>query len=91
MKKMRRLIDLVSVGPATVEDLSLLGIYSVDDLIDCEAEELHERLCFLTGKKHCVCVLDVFESAIAQAKDPDLPREKCQWNYYSKLRKQARL
>lgn len=86
---MRRLIDLVSVGPATVDDLSLLGIEAVDQLIGKDPFELYERLCKKTGKRHCICVADVFAAAIAQAEDPALPFEQCQWSYYSQRRKSS--
>jgi len=32
-------------------------------------------------------VLDVFRAAVAQARDPRLPAEQCQWWYWSRKRK----
>lgn len=86
---MRRLIDLVSVGPACVKDFALLGVDRVDQLVGRDPYALYERLCELTDKRHCICVVDVFAAAIAQAEDPDLPLEQCQWNYYSQKRKNS--
>ena len=83
----RRLIDLVSVGKATLEDFKNLGIHSVADLTTCEASELYERLCGIRGVRLDPCCEDVFAAAIAQAKDPGLPKEQCQWWYWSRLRK----
>lgn len=85
----RKLGDLVSVGPATIEDFEVLGISEVHQLREANADELFERLRRLTGIKHDICCLDVFNAAIHQARDPDLPQEKCQWWYWSKVRKQS--
>jgi len=85
----RQLIDLVSVGPATVQDFFHLGIESVEQLVGNDPAELYERLCATTGKRHCICVLDVFAAAIAQAENPSLPLEQCRWNYYSCKRKNS--
>src|ERR1700749_1202671 len=87
MNEKRKLTDLVSVGPATVNDLKLLGISRVEDLTDRDAVELYERLCELTGVRHDPCCKDVFNAAIAQSQNPDLPQEHKQWWYWSRLRK----
>lgn len=79
--------DLISVGPATIEDLKLLGIESVEQLKDCNADVLYKELCLKSGIEHDICSLDVFKAAVAQAKDPRLPAEKCNWWYWSKIRK----
>lgn len=83
----RRLGDLVSVGPATLEDFDRLGIGSVDDLARQDARELYERLGRLLGVRLDVCCLDVFECAIAQARDTDLPAERRNWWWWSRRRK----
>ncbi|MBX9571499.1 MAG: helix-hairpin-helix domain-containing protein [Candidatus Obscuribacterales bacterium] len=84
---MRQLKDLVSVGPATLEDFTLLGISAVEELKDQDATELYQRLCRITGIKMDICCEDVFRAAIEQARDPNLDLEKCQWWYWSALRK----
>jgi hypothetical protein len=33
--------------------------------------------------------LDVFRAAVAQAKDPRLPADQCQWWYWSRSRKRS--
>ena len=86
-ERRRRLIDLVSVGPATVADLALLGITTVDALRGRDPRELYERLCRVTGARHDPCCEDVFAAAIAQANDPALPAERCAWPYWSRVRK----
>ena len=83
----RQLRDIVSVGPATLGDLKLLGIHSVAHLAEQEPADLYAKLCEVTGSRHDPCCLDVFQAAIAQARDPDLPPEQCQWWYWSRLRK----
>ena len=87
MAQNRRLIDLASVGPATVRDLQLLGVTTVAQLKGCDADDLYHQLCLKTGEPHDICCLDVFNCAIAQARNPDLPREQRDWWYWSKLRK----
>lgn len=83
----RTLASLCSVGPATLKDLSALGITTVSQLEDADADNLYDRLCRVTGKLHDPCCRDVFAAAIAQARDPSLPEEQCKWWYWSRLRK----
>ena len=83
----RQLKDLTGVGPATLEDLALLGVHSVTQLAEQNGTELYERLCSVTGVQHDVCCLDVFRCAVAQARDPELPEEQRNWWYWSGLRK----
>jgi hypothetical protein len=83
----RRLIDLRSVGPATVKDLAQLGITEVEQLTGREPEALYAELCAVTGRRHDPCCEDVFAAAIAQARDPDLPAEQCDWPWWSRQRK----
>jgi len=83
----RQLIDLVSVGPATLADFKVLGITEVVHLIDKNALELFEQLRKLKGARVDPCCEDVFRAAIEQARDPKLSEEKCKWPYWSKIRK----
>jgi nucleotidyltransferase/DNA polymerase involved in DNA repair len=83
----RRLEDLVSVGPAIARDFELLGIQSVAQLARRNPEKLYEEFCSKTGKAQDICSLDVFQAAVAQARDPNLPLEKRQWWYWSRQRK----
>jgi hypothetical protein len=83
----RKLRDLVSVGPATLQDFELLGITSVNQLRRRSPERMYRELCRLRRQRIDPCCLDVFVAAVAQAKDPDLPVEQRQWWYWSKLRK----
>lgn len=83
----RKLQDLISVGPAMLRDLELLGIRDVPTLARENARHMYQRLCELTGQKHDICCLDVFQAAVAQARDPLLPPEQSVWWYWSRKRK----
>jgi len=83
----RRLGDLVSIGPAMLKDFELLGIRSVAQLAWQKPESLYEKLCQVTGKSQDICVLDTFSAAVAQARNPKLPAEQCEWWYWSRKRK----
>ena len=86
----RALSELRSVGPATVRDLRLLGITTVEELAARDPQELYESLQYLTGVAVDVCMLDVFCCAVAQARDPRLPAEQCEWFWWSRQRKAVR-
>lgn len=79
--------DLVSVGPATLRDFSVLKIKTLRELAKQSPAALYRKLCKITGVRHDPCVEDVFAAAIAQARDPQLPQEQKEWAYWSRLRK----
>ena len=83
----RKLEDLISVGPAIRRDFALLGISTVAELARREPEALYRELRRRTRKKQDVCVLDTFRAGVAQARNPRLPAEQCQWGYWSRKRK----
>jgi len=85
--KERKLEDLVSIGPAMLRDFELLGVGSVAQLSRRNPEKLYEKLCQITGQAQDICCLDVFRAAIAQARNPLLPLDQCQWWYWSRRRK----
>jgi hypothetical protein len=89
MASHRRLQDLISIGPAMLRDFERLGIHSVPQLAKQDPKKMYERLERLTGQRQDPCVLDVFQAAVAQARNPRLPAEKCQWWYWSRKRKAA--
>ena len=86
----RRLEDLISVGPAMRRDFELLGIRTVAQLGRANPRRLYERLSRATGQRQDPCVLDTFQAAVAQARNPRLPAEKCVWWYWSRRRKGGR-
>ena len=89
MPPQRQLKELLSIGPATLRDLARLGIHSVPQLAKQQPEKMYTRLKRLTGRHQDICVLDVFEAAVAQARNPLLPAEQCQWWYWSRRRKSS--
>jgi len=84
----RELADLISIGPAMLKDFEMLGIRSVEELARRDPQRMYEKMERLTGQRQDPCVLDTFCAAVAQAKNPRLPAEKCQWWWWSKKRKQ---
>jgi len=88
MPDTRRLTDLRGVGPSIAADLRQLGIFTVEQLVFSDGRELYDRLCASTGQHQDPCVEDTFVCAVAQARNPELPVEQCNWWYWSRLRKQ---
>ena len=62
------LADLANVGPATLSDFRALGIRTPAQLARQDAFRLYDRLCRVTGARHDPCCIDVFLSAIDQAR-----------------------
>lgn len=85
----RELKDLVSIGPAMLEDFELLGIHSVAQLKKRNPQRMYRELCRIRKQVIDPCCLDTFVAAVAQANDPNLPLEQRQWWYWSRVRKRA--
>lgn len=85
----RPLSALRSVGPATLEDLRLLGVADVPALTSRDPQALYNDLCRIKGQAVDICCLDVFCCAVAQARNPQLPAEQCDWFWWSRQRKAA--
>ena len=85
----RPLSALRSVGPATSEDLRQLGVADVHDLAHRDPQTLYNDLCRIKGQAVDICCLDVFCCAVAQAQNPQLPAEQCDWFWWSRQRKAA--
>ena len=83
----RRLEDLISVGPAMLRDFELLGVRSVAQLARQSPAKLYEKLCRIAPEHADICCRDVFQAVVAQARNPRLPAEQCQWWYWSRRRK----
>lgn len=86
----RHLTDLISVGPAMLRDFHMLGIRSVAQLAKQDPKRMYSKLERITGQRQDPCVLDTFHAAVAQARNPRLPAEQCQWWYWSRMRKAKR-
>lgn len=78
-----KLQSLKNVGPATLKDLHLLGISTVEELKSHTADELYERIQIITKTSHDPCVWDVFAAAIHEAQTG----EKLVWWKFTKVRK----
>ena len=89
MQAQRGLQDLISVGPAMLRDFEMLGIRSVKQLARQEPKRMYRKLQKLRAQHQDICVLDTFEAAVAQARNPRLPAEKCEWWWWSRRRKRA--
>jgi nucleotidyltransferase/DNA polymerase involved in DNA repair len=85
----RQLSDLHGIGRAMLKDFDLLGVRSVSELARCEGDELYHRLCETTKTRMDPCVHDTFVCAVEQARNPKLSREKCDWWYWSRIRKKS--
>jgi len=85
--KERELKDLISIGPAMLRDFELLGFAALGNWRSRIREALREAGADCEAASG-YCVLDTFEAAVAQAKNPRLPVEKCQWWWWSERRKQ---
>ena len=83
----RELKDLISIGPAMLRDFGLLNIRSVEQLAKLDAKKLYTKLGRVARQHQDICVLDTFEAAVAQARNPRLPAEQCQWWWWSRKRK----
>jgi len=86
----RQLGDLISVGPAMLRDFEMLGIRSVEQLAEQDPRKMYERLGRKRGQRQDPCVLDTFCAAVAQARNPRLPAEQCEWWHWSRKRKSAK-
>lgn len=80
---MSELLSLQNVGKATLDDLNLLGITTIDMLKKQDPNTLYTKLCKLTGNKQDPCVWDVFSAIIHEAKTG----EKTPWWHWTTVRK----
>ena len=87
--KNRKLKDLISIGPAMLRDFELLGIRSVAHLAKQDPKALYDKLGRVARQHQDICMLDTLHSAVAQAGNPRLPAEQCQWWWWSRKRKKA--
>jgi hypothetical protein len=81
--KVKTFTDLPNVGPATAEDLQVLGFKKPEDLVGQDPYKMFEELCRVTGVRHDPCVIDVFLS-ITRFLEGDEPQA---WWFYTAERK----
>ncbi len=78
------LFELRNIGKAMLLDFKILGIATVPQLAQQNADELYTRLSILTGGRQDLCVHDTFAAAIHQAKTG----EALNWWAFTPLRKE---
>ena len=88
--KTRQLKELISIGPAMLRDFERLGIQTVAQLARQKPHRMYEKLGRVSKQHQDICVLDTFHAAVAQARNPKLPAEQCEWWYWSRKRKLSR-
>jgi hypothetical protein len=71
-----------------LRDFEMLGIRSIAQLAKRNPERMYEKMERMTRQRQDPCVLDTFSAAVAQARNPRLAAEKCQWWWWSRKRKQ---
>lgn len=64
---MKQLKDLRNVGKATLQDLRLLNIHTVEELAACDPTKLFHELEKSTKTRQDPCVWDVFAAIIHEA------------------------
>jgi hypothetical protein len=73
------LMQIPSIGVSLSRDLNSLGIKSVKDLKDADAEKLYEKLCKIHGKHIDRCVLYAFRCAVYYASNRKHNPDKLKW------------
>ena len=71
-----------SIGKACAYDLWNIGIRKVEDLKDRNPKELYEKLNFVTGVQHDICMLYTFRCAVYFASTKKPKPEKLKWWYW---------
>lgn len=87
----RKLRDLAGIGKSIEANLISLGVNSVATLASRDGDKLYKQLCAKTLTRQDPCVLDTFRCAVAQARDPRLSTDKCNWWWWSRQRKAGKL
>ena len=79
MRMADELQTIPGVGPATADDLRLIGIRRVKNLQGKNPEKLYAKLCQRTGRQNDRCVLYVFRSVVYYASRKKYDPEKLKW------------
>ena len=82
-KQNNELRELMSVGPKTLQNLTLLGIETVEQLSEEDPDRLYLKINEITEMKHDPCVWDIFAAIIDEAKTGN----KKPWWEWTKVRK----
>lgn len=87
---MKQLSDLKNVGKATLADLHLLSIHTVEELSSKDPTSLFHELERLTKKRQDPCVWDVFAAIIHEASTGE-PSAWWEWTNKRKILQQKGL
>ena len=82
--KVKVLTDLPNIGKAIEKELLAIGLNQPSQLVGKSAYEMYKELCYKTGIKYDLCVLDVFLS-ITHFMEGAAPKP---WWKYTKERKE---
>ena len=74
---------LKNLGPASLKDLNLLGIDSLEKIAIADPEEIYLNLEKITGVKQNICMLDLFYALVHEVRTG----EALPWWYWSRMRK----
>ena len=77
----------MNVGKATLQDLHLLNIQTIEQLSKANPDELYTRLEAITKKHHDPCMWDVFAAIIHEARTG----QKSPWWNWTAVRKQKQI
>ena len=78
----RELQRIPSIGKACAHDLVKIGIRKVEDLKDKNPNQLYEKLNYVTGMRHDICMLYTFRCAVYFASVKKHSPEKLKWWYW---------
>lgn len=81
--KNKELLNLKNIGKATLKDLELLGITTIEQLKVKDPSLLYQEIQVITGTRHDPCVWDVFAAIIHEA----ATGEGLPWWHFSTIRK----
>lgn len=73
---------LPSVGKAVALDLWNIGIRNISDLKGKNPMELYERLNYITGMKHDICMLYSFRCMVYYVNEAQHDKQKLNWWYW---------
>ncbi len=86
--KERQFQDLVSVGPAIERDFEMMGIRSVDATRETKSQENVRQIMQADRRSAKIpACWTLLKRRWRKPMNPRLPAEKCQWWYWSRIRK----
>lgn len=81
-ESLKALRQIPGIGKACAYDLLHIGIRKVSDLRDQNPQHLYEKLNYVTGVTHDICMLYTFRCAVYFASEKKHVPEKLKWWYW---------